>query len=155
MKHKFAHACPLWRVASLFLFSTLAGLCGETNQAKFEVQLIWGTNDKQSPNPAHKAVEPEIRKKLSELPLKWENYFEVKRKQFSVPRDGKSKEPLSEKCSIEVKDIEGKKVEVTLFGKKGDAVWERKQPLPQGEILVLGGNAPDKTSWLVTLKRLK
>ena len=123
-------------------------------ELKYEAQLIWATNDKKSPDPKHKPVEPEVRKKLGELPLKWDNYFEVNRKQFSVAKNGNAKLPMSEKCSIEVKQLEGDKVEVSLFG-KGEAVLKRTQALPKGEILVLGGNAPNETAWLVTLKRFE
>ncbi len=134
---------------------TQATEIADGSETKFEVQLIWATNDKTSPNPKHKPVEPEIRKKLDELPLKWENYFEVNRKQFSVVKDGKTKQPLSEKCAVEIKDLQGRKVEVTLFDKAGKAVFERKQPLPKGEILLLSGNAPDKTAWFVAVKRIE
>lgn len=128
---------------------------GDGPELKFEVQLIWGTNDKNSPNPKHKPVEPEIRKKLDEIPLKWANYFEVTRKQITVPKGGKAREPLSEKCSIEVKDIEGRKIELKLFDKHGKAVIEHKQPLPKGELLLVSGNAPDKTAWFIAVKRIK
>ena len=40
---------------------------------KLQVQLVWGTNDDHSPNPKHKPVEADVRKKLKELPLKWSN----------------------------------------------------------------------------------
>jgi len=43
-------------------------------------------------------------------------------------------------------------VEVSLIG-KGKEVVKRTQALPKGEILVLGGNAPNATAWLVILKR--
>lgn len=128
---------------------------GQGAELKFEVQLIWATNDKKSPNPKHKPVEPEIRKKLDELPLKWENYFEVNRKLFSLARGGKGKVDLSDKCSVEIKDLEGNQVEVKLFDKDGKAVFGRKQPLPQGEVLLLSGNAPDKTAWFVSVKPTK
>jgi len=32
---------------------------------------------------------------------------------------------------------------------------KRKQSLPKGEMLVLGGNAPNSTAWLVALKRIE
>lgn len=128
---------------------------GQGAELKFEVQLIWATNDKKSPNPKHKPVAPEIRKKLDELPLKWENYFEVNRKQFVIAKGGRNKSDLSDKCSVEIKDLEGNQVEVTLFDKNGKAVFGRKQPLPQGEILLLSGNAPDKTAWFVAVKPAK
>ena len=154
MKDKFSGAFLLWQVALLLLLATLTGRCAQTNELKFEAQLIWATNDKQSPNPKHKEVEPEIRKKLDELPLKWKSYFEVNRKQFSIAKGAASKVSMSEKCGIDVKDVDGRKVEVSLIS-KGEAVWTRTQPLPKGEILILSGNAPDKTAWLITLKRFE
>jgi hypothetical protein len=121
--------------------------------AKFEAQLIWATNDKKCNDPKLKPVEPEIRGKLSELPLKWENYFEVNRQLCRVHKGGTNSLTLSEKCKVEVKRLGEKKVEVTLHGHKGSVCYTRTQPLPKGEILVLGGNAPNSTAWLVTLKR--
>jgi hypothetical protein len=123
--------------------------------AKFEAQLIWATNDKISPDPKHKEVEPEIRKKIGELPLKWENYFEINRQQFSVVQSGTNQVTLSEKCTVVVKRLGDQKVEVSLCGKKGQTCYTRTQPLPKSDILVLGGNAPNATAWLVTLKRIE
>jgi hypothetical protein len=121
---------------------------------KYEAQLIWATNDQKSPDPKHKPVEAEVRKKLADLPLKWQNYFEVNRKTIELSRGGTQKVALSDKCVIEVKDVGGRKVEVSLLG-KGEPVLKRTQPLPKREILVLGGNAPNATAWLVTLKRVE
>jgi len=166
MKHKFLRASSFpsrqglgvrrvlcWQAALLLLFSALTGVSGQSNELKFEAQLIWATNDEKSPNPKHKDVSPEIRKKLGELPLKWKSYFEVNRKPFNVSKSGSAKVAMSEKCGIEVKDVDGKKVEVSLIS-KGETVWTRTQPLPKNEILIMSGNAPNATAWLVTLKRI-
>lgn len=141
-------------VLPLLVLSSYGLRAAGSSELKYEAQLIWATNDKKSPDPKHKPVEPEVKKKLGELPLKWENYFEVNRKQFTVAKSGNTRLPMSEKCSIEVKQLEGDKVEVSLFG-KGEAVLKRTQALPKGELLVLGGNAPNETAWLVTLKRIE
>jgi len=82
---------------------------------KLEVQLLWGTNDKQSPDPKHRPVDDDVHKKLKELPLKWSNYFLVNNKQFDVSANGTAKVPLSEKCSIEVKNLGHSTVEVLTF----------------------------------------
>ena len=119
-----------------------------------EVQLLWGTDAAQSPNPAHKPVEPDVRKKLDDLPLKWPHWFEVNRKRFKVVRGEAKKEPLSEKCAIEVKNLGEANVEVGLFG-KGNQVVRRIQKLPKGEVVVFGGKAPNATAWLVVIKRLE
>jgi hypothetical protein len=121
---------------------------------KLQIQLLWGTTNSVSPDPTHKPVEADVKAKLKELPLKWSNYFEVTRKDFELPPSGLSKVPLSEKCAVEVKSLGGSKLGVTLFG-RGKETWKGTQALPKGELLVLGGNAPNATSWLVVLKRIE
>jgi len=123
--------------------------------AKFEAQLIWATNDKKCEDPKLKPVEPEVRKKLGELPLKWDNYFAVKRDTFVVVKSGTNFVVLSEKCTVGVRRLDDNKVEVSLHGHKGSVCYKRIQPLPKLEMLVLGGNAPNASAWLVTLKRIE
>jgi hypothetical protein len=123
-------------------------------EMKVEAQLVWGCNKKESPDPKHKPVSEEVRKKLLTLPLKWTNYFEVNRKLLSIPVAAQKREVLSEKCSVEVKNLGKSKVEVLLFG-KGEQVEKRTQDFPRGETLVLAGRAPEETTWLVVLKRLE
>lgn len=143
-----------------FLFASLllAGglLAVEPSPAadmKVEAQLLWGTNDSKSPDANHKPVSDEIRKQLKQLPLKWTNYFEVSRKVFQVAEATPGKVTL-DKCDVEVKNLGKAGVEISVFG-KGEPVWKRTQQLPKGETVVLGGNAPNATAWLVTLKRLE
>lgn len=121
---------------------------------KLQVQLLWGTNDDRSPDPKHKPVEPDVREKLKELPLKWSHYFEVNRSDFELPPSAAIRVPLSEKCEVEVRSMGGSKVEVVLYG-KGKETLRRTQALPKGEMLLLGGNAPNATAWLVVLKRIE
>jgi hypothetical protein len=127
----------------------------QAGQWKFEAQLVWATNDKISPDPKHKKVEPEIQQKLDKLPLKWANYFEVNRQEITLDKGGTNKVCLSPKCNLEIKVIQGKKVEVSLLNKKGEVLSRQTQPLPKGEVLVLGGEAPNATAWFVTLKRIE
>ena len=126
----------------------------QAKELKFDAILVWATNAEKSPNPNHKPVGPAVRSKLKELPLKWNNFFEVNRKSLEVPRHGSEKVALSAKCKIEVTvtDVEGNNIEVALIG-KDQPVLKRTQPLAKGEMLVIGGNAPDETGWLVVLKR--
>ena len=144
----------VWFVAALLFFTT-ASARADGGDMKIEAQLIWATNDKDDPNPKHKPVAPEIREKLNQLPLKWANYFEVNKQPLDIPKGETRKAKLSDKCEVEIKSIDGTKVEVALLGGKGDPVLKRIQSLPKGEILVLGGNAPNSTAWLVALKRIK
>jgi len=122
---------------------------------KLEAQLLWGTDDIKPPaGKNYKPVEAQLSRRLKDLPLKWSHYFEVNRKEFSVNRDEPTNVAISEKCRIEVKNFGDSHIEVVLFG-KGKEVMKRKQSLPRGEILALGGNAPNATAWLVIIRRLR
>jgi hypothetical protein len=143
----------IWILAA---FSSLSALTAraESGDMKIEAQLIWATNDKEDPNPKHKPVAPEIREKLKALPLKWANYFEVNKVAVEIPKGETRRAKLSDKCEVEIKNIDGTQIQVALIG-KGDPVWKRIQSLPKDEILILGGNAPNATAWLAALKRIK
>lgn len=133
-----------------------AGEAAKTSAAEFKLQtqLVWGTDDTKPPEGKdYKPVEAEIQHKLHELPLKWKNYFEVRRTNFSVTATVPKKVPLSEKCELNILSQNNQTVEVALIG-KGKEVVKRTQALPKGEILVLGGNAPNASAWLVIVKRI-
>jgi hypothetical protein len=148
-------------VTGLLWFATAVALLagGELRayaaDMKFQAYLLWGTDDSKPPEgKTYKPVTAEIKQKLKELPLKWTNWFEVNQKDFTVPQGAVSLVNISEKCQLNVKKLAGAEVEVSLIG-KGKEVVKRKQALPTGELLVLGGNAPNSTAWLVVLKRIE
>lgn len=132
----------------------LTAFAATTKDLKFEALLVWATTADTSPDPNHKPVDSEVKRKLTDLPLKWKNYFEVNRKELVISQGASKEVELSDKCKISVKDIDGKNFEVALIG-KGESVLKRTQKLPKGEMLVLGGNAPNSTGWLVVLKRIE
>ncbi|MDW8308872.1 MAG: hypothetical protein RMK20_05815 [Verrucomicrobiales bacterium] len=141
------------------LLAALALLAGgapaTASNLKFEAQLVWGTNEETPARPDLKPVEESVRQKLAALPIKWEHYYEINRERFEIPPGGKDRVTLSEKCSVEVRSLEGKKVEVRWYNQKKELVGRQTQPLGKGEMIVLGGNAPNATCWLVILKRLE
>lgn len=140
------------------LFSAAAACIGlrpvhAAEQAiQIETVLLWATNDPKSPNPKHKPVDAATSKKIKELPLKWSHFFEETRRSFSLPSGTTRKETLSRDCVIEVKNAGDSKVEVCFVG-KGQQVVKQSQELPKGETLVVAGNAPNETAWLVVVKR--
>jgi hypothetical protein len=120
---------------------------------KLGVQLLWGTDEEKSPNPKHRPVEPALREKLKNIPLKWKNYFEVNSKVVEVPLGATRNVSLSETCDLEIKNIDGVQTEVTHFG-KGKKSGTRTQAMPKGSVFILGGDAPGATAWLVVLRRV-
>ena len=133
--------------------------CGQAHaladDLKLQAFLLWGTNEVKPPEgKAYQPVDIEIRQKLKDLPLKWTNWFEVNRKDFVTPQGTIKEVSMSAKCQLHVRKTIGPELEVSLIG-KGKEVMKRKQSLPKGEMLVLGGNAPNATAWLVVLKRIQ
>lgn len=140
-----------------FLVALAVGVCVPLSASapglKIDAYLLWGTNGATPPpGKNYKPVNAELRKKLKDLPLKWSTYFEVHHRNFTVPIGEIKEESMSTKCQIKVKNIDNDSIEVTLIG-RGKEVMKRKQSFPHGEILALGGNAPNSTAWLVVLKR--
>lgn len=140
----------------------VAGFCGlgATNamagQPTFESQLVWATNDTNTPSARFKPVDAATAKQIESLGLKWKQYFSVTNQSFKVRKGHSEKIGVSEKCTIEVKVLEDDKVEVIFLGKKGEECSRQVQVLKPGNMLVHGGKVEKNPSaWLVTLKRIK
>ena len=142
----------LTRVVAIFFLSACAGLYAQSANLKFQVQLVWATDDAKPPaGKDYKPVDPGLRKQIKAL--KWKNYFEVRHIDFAVVPGSTKKVAISEKCELDVRDLGNNNVEVVLFG-KGKEVARVKQALPKGAILVPAGDAPNETAWLAILKRV-
>jgi hypothetical protein len=148
------------RFAGLLVIAVLVAILSTSAQpgakpAKtIEVQLLWGTDAKTSPNKDHKPVEPDIQKRLQHSPLKWTNYFMVKKMSVSLPRGGQVTNVACDKLSIGIKDL-GKSALELSFINKNKPLEKRNQLLPRGEVFIYSGNAPGTNAWLVVLKRLE
>lgn len=119
---------------------------------KLEAKLIWGTNDDKSPNPEHKEVDPATKEKLRKV-FKWKNYFAVNRVVKPVPSRGSNKFELSKDCTIEIKELEGPKVEVKLIG-KGKEVHKTTLTISKGQSVVYSGDDKNESAWFVIITEL-
>ena len=142
-------------MAALLMALGASAQPGAKPDKKLEVQLLWGTDLPASPNKDHKPVAPDIQKRLRSLPLRWTNYFMVKKMTLDVPRgDQGTNIAMSEKCSIGIKDLGESTLEFS-FVSKNKQLEKRTQTLPPGDVFIYSGNAPGTNAWLVVLKRLK
>jgi acylphosphatase len=152
MRSKLVRAGLLGFITGLLLLP-LAVPGASAGEMQFQVHLVWATDDPKPPaGKDYQPLEPEIRKQIKAL--KWKNYFEVRHIDFSLSPAGGKKVAISDKCSIEIKDLGNSNVEVILIG-KGKEVARVKQVLRKGEILVPAGDAPNETAWLAILKRVQ
>ena len=62
----------------LFIAAVLAPVAAVAadKELKAEAVLVWGCNESTSPDPAHKPVDAETKKKLKDLPLKWTDPYD-------------------------------------------------------------------------------
>jgi hypothetical protein len=138
----------------LFGFISTHGADKKKKAAKIEIQLLWGSDLEKSPEKSHKPVEPDVAKVLHSLPLKFKHYFLVNRNLVELGIGETKKVQISEKCEVELKNLDNLKFQSTFFG-KGKQTAQRTQELPLYEMLIHGGNAPGSNAWLVVLKRIQ
>ncbi|MDB6067554.1 MAG: hypothetical protein JWR26_3762 [Pedosphaera sp.] len=157
MKKLLSVPAPFW-VAFCFLVAfMLAGVTHAAEPLRIETQLIWGTNDPQSPDPKHKPIDAVMAKKLDKSPYKWKNYFEVNRQVVEIaPGETKKNIKMSDRCTVDIKNLgdDHGRVEVTLHG-DGKVVSRHVEPLPDNWPLILAGDAKNDTAWLVSIKKLE
>ena len=87
----------------------------QANGLKTSAVLIWGANEEVSPDPKMKPVEANLAKELADT-FKWKHYFEVRRKEASIPEGTTNKFVMSDKCTVEVKNLGTNAISVVLIG---------------------------------------
>ena len=135
---------------SLFLACFYANSAG-AEEIKLEIQLVWGTNDEKSSSPDHKALDPAIAKKLKMF--KWKNYFVVSRQEVVVPNRASKKIKLSSKCYIEVKELEGPRIEVNVYGEDRH-VKKITEGLAKQGMLTIAGDDKNDCAWFIIIRQL-
>jgi hypothetical protein len=118
-----------------------------------EARLIWGTNDEKVSDPKLKPVDKTTAEKFGKI-FQWKHYFEVNRETATVPARQNKKITLSPKCTLDIKELEGAKVEVTLIGEE-KAVNKTTYPLSKGESFTIAGDCKDGSAWFVLITELE
>ena len=144
----------LQRLGAVVMAATMMLWSFGASAANLEInlKLIWGTNDAKSPNPKHKPVSPELTNKLRKI-FQWKNYFEVNDVTGRVPSRQSKKFRLSDKCEIEITEMEGPKVEIKLYG-EGKVVNKITKPLVKGESVFIGAEDKGENSWFIMISLL-
>jgi len=151
----FRFACGVALVAiCLLAVAHSSGGVAAPEQFCVQIQLIWGTNDQESPDPKHKAIDEPLAKKLGKSPFRWKHYFEVNRQVVCLPSgEAKTGIKLSSHCILDLKNLGKERLETKLYG-KGKLLETRKDQMAKDMTLILAGNAENETAWLVVIKRI-
>ena len=142
----------LLRCALVFLISASAVIQAQAAKLKLEARLIWGTNDDTYSDPKYRRVDESTTEKLRKI-FQWKNYFEVNRVTGEVPSRGTKAFKMSEKCTIEIAELEGPKVEVKLIG-DGKPVNKTTKHLEKGESFTIAGDDKNGCAWFVIITDL-
>ena len=121
-------------------------------ELKLEGRLIWGTNDEKFNDPKCKPVDEATAEKLRKV-FQWKRYFDVSKKTTTIPSRGMGKLEMSNKCTVEITELEGPKVEVKLIG-NGKPVNKTVKQLSKGESFTLAGDCKDGSAWFVIITEL-
>jgi hypothetical protein len=124
----------------------------QAEELKIEATLVWATNEEKSPDPKHKPVDPKFAEELRKI-FAWKNYFEVSRTNGVVPSRGSKPFRVSNKCVVEITELEGPKVEVKLIG-EGKPVNKTTKALKRGDYFTLGGDSKNGSAWFVIISQL-
>jgi hypothetical protein len=121
-------------------------------ELKIEATLIWATNEEKPADPKLKPIDPKFAEELRKI-FKWNNYFEVSRTNGVVPNRGSKAFKVSDKCVIEITELEGPTVAVKLIG-EGKAVNKTTKALKRGDYFTLGGDSKNGSAWFVIISQL-
>jgi hypothetical protein len=137
--------------AGVIALLTLAAMgAASAADMKLEAKLIWATNDQNSPDPKHKPASPELAQWL-EKHYAWKHYFLVERTNSVIAEGVTGKFVMSDKCTVEVKNLGKNVVGANLIG-EGKSYSKITLGLPPGESLGLAGDSRNDTAWFVVLK---
>jgi hypothetical protein len=143
----------IWLAIGLAAVVFSAEVAWAADPLRIETALVWGTNDTESPNPKHKAIDADLAKKLSKSPYRWKHYFLVNHETVVIPEGQVKKNiKMSDHCVIDIKNLGEGRIEVMLHG-DGRAISKNAEQLKDNWPLILAGNAKDDTAWMVVIKK--
>ena len=133
---------------ALFFFIDSGITSVKSDTIEVTASLVLGTDKEKK---SGKKVSGSIRKRLSKV-FKWNNYYKLSDKKFSIP-DNKTKSAiLSKKASIKVSNRKEGKISVSLFS-EGKMLIQKSQNLRSGSYMVLAGEATGDSAWFIVISK--
>lgn len=139
-------------LVGVLCFGSIRISAAEASGVRVEAILVWATHTAKTNDASLKELEPQLIKKLRKT-YKWDLYYEVRRKEATVPAKELTKVPISEKCTLEIKNLGEERFEVHLIG-KGKPVSRTVDSLAHGHIIILGGDDKNDTAWLIVIRQV-
>lgn len=142
-------------LVSLLLLPATGKAADAVSSKKFLAQLVWCTDKAKPADKDLKDLNTKLVGKVRRI-FKWQNYFEVSRQVLSLPTDGGKRIRVSNRCEVEVRELDDEQIEVFLYGDKklsNKAVHKYAPILTKGEHLMIGGDDKDNygDAWLLVI----
>lgn len=149
---------------ALFFLACLSGLGGDAlaGEPRYQIQLVWGTDDPKADPGGKKPLDEGIRERLRSL--RWKSYFVVKSEVATVTAKESKRLTLSDRCAVELKELPNGHLEVKMFSlKPGSEVKEvasktmSLKELNGGNLIIYAGDSKDRwdDAWLVIVGTAK
>ncbi|HEY0457091.1 MAG TPA: hypothetical protein VGE41_12000 [Verrucomicrobiae bacterium] len=135
-----------------FLFLLSAASVARAEDLYIISKLFWGTNEQHPSDANLKPVDAATRQKFANV-FKWKNYFEVNRKEVKIPSRSTRQIEMSKQCTVEIEELEGPKVAVTLIG-QGKPQKKIIKALSKGECFTIAGEAKNESAWFVVISQV-
>jgi len=145
------HGCFLFLLWIISLIHP-ASAAGAVEPSNIEVRLLWGTNDKVSPNPHHRSLETFLTKQLRRT-LCWTNYFEVAKTNITITTGNVQTVRISKECTVKLHQSSENEFVVELYG-KGKLTNRSTEKLVGEHRVVLAGDSENGSAWFVVLKNM-
>jgi hypothetical protein len=139
----------LVRLGLFLSFCFLASTAARAEDLYLVSKLIWGTNTEKPSDASIKPVDAATATKFRNV-FQWKHYYEVKRTNVMVKTRSTQRVVMSKKCTIDITELEGPKVEVTLIG-QGKPLHKIVKPLSKGEYFTIAGGSKDESAWFVAI----
>lgn len=130
-------------------FTSVSAGASDAPEPRLSANLIWGTNGSKPSNQDLRPIDPELEKRLRRI-FKWQNYYGIERKEFSVAPNKTTQVEMSKECRLEIQRVGPDEYEIQLFGKGVPVVKQRKRIVPT-ETVVLGGDDKNDNAWFVVV----
>ncbi len=140
------------RAGAILAIGLVSSLQVQAAELKIESRLIWGTNHEKVSDPKCKPLDGATEAKLKKV-FTWKKYFEVNRTTVTIPSRTTKKIKMSPQCTIDIREMEGPNVEVTLIG-EGKPVNKTTYPLKKNESVTIAGDLKDGSAWFVLITEL-
>ena len=133
----------------LTLLLLVAGIWNGWADDRYYVQLIKATNEADPPNKGAKPIGAKLGEQLS--PLRWKYYWEIERRDATVPSDKAKKIPLTGERTVEVLPAANGKVEVRLY--RGKEIARKSCHKAHDRMMAIFGGDEGERAWFVVVRR--